>query len=128
MENTLAVYSTLIVVINTICDFIISKLENKPPLDGISMVPPIGIIGLLCYPFHKRGVKSNLKDLVVSSKDMTNDEYNYMMDRASDEELITLFTKAKRRKDKRKIQKILIKYCTMHSQDYFTGISEAFND
>lgn len=124
MENLLAVYSVIIIFVNTMCDVILSKLKNTQPLDGPSMVPPIGIIALIIYVLKRKKIKED--KWRVSITDITDGEYAYIMDKATPEELEIIFSPPKNKADRKKIDKIITKYCSLHIKDYFHDINEAF--
>lgn len=111
-ENTLVVFSILLVPINMVCNHILTILNKTNMLEEPTIIPPVAIITLFLRPLQTKKIREKRlhERWMVEHLDITEKEYDYILSRASSEETEILIHQPMTYRDRRKMIEIRNKY------------------
>lgn len=113
----LVVYS--IIIVNMICNHILTIITKHNMLEEPTIIPPIAIFTLIRYPFRKQKDRTFNTNWVIDNLKIDREEYNYLVKKATYDELDIIFHEPTSYREKRRIIEIKFKYLTMYRYDRF---------
>lgn len=118
-------YSLLIIPINMLCNYLLTIIKGVNMLEEPTIIPPLAIIRLIKTIFKSRQEEQVFdKDWLLNNLRIDKDEYDYLINRASPEEVSILHHRPRDYSEYKRIVEIKHKYLLLYRYD----LSRTYNN